>query len=71
MRLKFERRRKMLREIRPVVAAGIQMKLVGDFARVEQIMKRLRAHVEAVLVLGAAIKINFQSRSDAGRSSQA
>ncbi len=52
----------MLREVGPIVPAGIEMKFVGDSARGEQIVKRLRAYVEAVFILGAAIEIDFKTR---------
>src|SRR5690242_17270418 len=48
----------MLGEVGFVVAAGVQMKFVRDAARGQQLMERLRAHVETVVVLGAAIEID-------------
>ena len=62
MRLKLKRRRKMLGEILPVVAARIQMKLVRDAVRRQQLVELLAALVESKIILGAAIEINLQPR---------
>ena len=51
----------MLGEIGFVVAAGIQMKFVGDAARSEQLVKCLRAGVESVVIFGAAIEIDVHA----------
>ena len=61
MGLKFERGGEVLGEIGFVVAARIQMKFVRDAARGQQLVERLRAHVESVVVLGAAVEINVHA----------
>src|SRR5271165_7228741 len=61
-RMKRKRGRKMFREVRPVVSAGIQMEFVRNFLRREQVMKCPRARVEAELVFGSAVEVDFHSR---------
>ena len=51
----------MLGEVGFVVATRIQMKFVRDAARNEEIVEGLRAIVEAVIVLGAAIEIDVHA----------
>src|SRR5882757_4091627 len=61
-RLKFERSRQMLRKIRPVVTARVDMKLVRDMPRRQYFVERLGAGIEPVPIFRSAIKINLQSR---------
>src|ERR1700747_2069340 len=68
-RLKFERSRKMLRKIRPVVTARVDMEFVRDMSRRQNLVKRLGPSVEPVPIFRSAIKINLQSR-DVSRQSQ-
>ena len=46
-------------EVAGVVATGKDVKFVSDFAASEDFVERGRAGVEPVIVLIAAIKINF------------
>src|SRR2546427_10424641 len=60
-RVKLQRRREMFRHVSPIVAARIEMKFVRDAPRLQQIMKRFCAGVEAELILCAAVEINLQA----------
>ena len=57
-------------EVRPVVAAGIEMEFVRDFPGREDFVEGGGTGVETEIVIGAAVEINFQSRnrSCAGQS---
>ena len=52
----------MLGEIGPVVTPRIEMKFMWDMARVEQIMKGLRAVVKPEIIFGAAVEIDREPR---------
>ena len=56
-----ERIRDVRGEVTGIVAAGKDVKFVGDFAAGEDFVKRGRADVETVIVLIATIEINFQA----------
>src|SRR6516162_7923544 len=56
-----ERRGNMSREVRRIVAPGIDMKFVRDFAGREDFVKRGRTCLEAEIVPVATIEINFHS----------
>jgi hypothetical protein len=58
------------REVGPVVTAGIEMEFVGDFAGGENLVESEGAGVEAEIVFGAAVEIDFKAgeRSGAGES---
>ena len=51
----------MLGEVRPVVAAGIDVRFVGDVARGENFVECFGAGLESKVVLVAAIEINFHA----------
>lgn len=53
-------------KVRGVVAAGIEMKFVRDFAGREEPVERNGAGVESVVVLIAAVEINLQGRKIGG-----
>src|ERR1019366_6425362 len=57
--MKLEGRGQVLHEIGPVVAAGVKMEFVGNAAVCEHLVKRLRAVIEAVAILRAAIEIDL------------
>src|SRR5579862_1984558 len=52
----------MLRKIRPVVTAWVNVELMRDMPRQQNFAERLRAGVEPVPIFRSAIKINLQSR---------
>jgi hypothetical protein len=60
-------------EIGPIVAAGIKMEFVGDFAGGEDFVESGGAGFEAEIVFGAAIEINFHAgeRRRAGKNERA
>ena len=51
----------MVRKVRPIVSAGVKMKFVRDFLGNEELMERLRSHVESELIAGSAVEINLQA----------
>jgi hypothetical protein len=53
-------------EVGPVVAAGIEMEFVGNSAGDEDFVESGGAGVEPVIVFGAAVEIDFQSRESSG-----
>jgi hypothetical protein len=55
-------------KVGPVVAAGIEMELVGDFAGNEDFVESHSAGVEPEIVFGAAIEIDFQAGKRSGAS---
>ena len=63
----------MCGEVGPVVAAGIEMEFVGDFAGSEDFVESDSAGVEPEIIFGAAVEIDFQAgeRSGAGESKRA
>lgn len=66
VRVELQQSGKMLRDIGPVVAAGIKMELVGNTARGEQLVEILRAGFEAVVIFGAAVEVDFQTCENGG-----
>src|SRR5579884_840638 len=64
--MKAQRVRKMAGEIGPVVAARIEMKFVSDVAGAQQIVQSLSSRLEAVIILRAAIEIDFHARQVCG-----
>src|ERR1700722_6762607 len=60
-RVEFERRGEVFGEVAPVMAAGIEMKLVGNGARNEQVVKGLSADVESEVIFGAAVEVEGQT----------
>src|SRR5579864_4245030 len=64
--LKAQRIGKMRGKIGPIVAAGIEMKLMGNAPGVENIVKGLSAGIEPVIILGAAVEVDFHSRKIRG-----
>src|SRR5580658_7984890 len=61
LKMKLEQGGQMLGEIRPIVTAGIEMEFVRDVTRLEQLVQRLGASVEAIVILRPTIKVNVQS----------
>ena len=61
-RLKFQRSRQMLGKIRPVVPTRVNVKLMRDVPRRQDLVERLGAGIESVPIFRSAIKINLQSR---------
>jgi hypothetical protein len=59
--VKLERSGKMFGEVGSVVAAGIEMKFVGDVARGEDFIEGGGAGVETVVVVVAAVEIDFEA----------
>jgi len=57
----LERGGEMLGEVGGIVAAGIEMEFVGDVARGENFVESGGAGVEAVVVIVAAVEIDFQA----------
>lgn len=60
-------------EVGPVVAAGIEMEFVGNFAGSEDFVESDSAGFEPEVVFGAAVEIDFQAgeRSGAAESKRA
>jgi hypothetical protein len=58
-RVELERGGKMFGEVGRIVAAGIEMEFVGDVTRGEDFVEGGGAGVEAVVVVVAAVEINF------------
>ena len=56
-----ERGREVRGEVKGIVAAGIEMEFVGDFARGEGFVESGGAGFETVIVLVTAIEINSQT----------
>ena len=52
----------MLGDVSPVMPAGIEVELVWDAARLQQIVKRFCACLETEIILGPAIKLNLHPR---------
>src|SRR6516162_9171955 len=61
LRLKLERSRQMLGEILPVMAAGIDVRLVRNVPRRENSVQRFCAVLEAVIVLVAAVEVDLEA----------
>ena len=61
LKMKLEQGGQVLGEICPIVTAGIEMEFVRDATRLEQLVQRLGASVETIVILRAAIKVNVQS----------
>ena len=57
--MKLQRRGQVLGKIIPGVAAGIQMKFMGDVPSGEGVVQGLRAHIETVAVFGSAVEVNL------------
>jgi hypothetical protein len=57
--VELERGGEMLGEVGGVVAAGIEMEFVGDAARGEDFVESGGAGVEAVVVVVAAVEVDF------------
>ncbi len=59
--MELERSGEMLGEVGGVVAAGVEVEFVGDAARAEDFVEGGGAGVEAVVVVVAAVEIDFQA----------
>lgn len=57
----LQQSREVAGEVGPVVAAGVEVKFVGNVARGEQFIEGRGTDIEAVIVFRAAIEINFQA----------
>lgn len=57
--MEFEGRGEAGGKVLPVMAAGIEMKFMGNFARGENFIENGCAALETVVVLRATVKIDF------------
>src|SRR5207302_9213531 len=58
-RVKSEGIGQMRGKVGPIVSARVEVKFMTDAAGGEQIMERLSACLNSIIVLGAAVKIDF------------
>ena len=61
MGVEFEDGGKMGRKVLPVVGARVEVEFVRDFAGGENFVERGGSAIEAEIVFGAAIKIDFEA----------
>ena len=57
--MKYQRRRKVLGEVRGVMASWVDVKFMRNLARSQNFIERNRSDFKAEIVLVSAIKINM------------
>ncbi len=60
--MKYQRRRKVLGEVRGVMAAGVDAKFMRNLTRSQTFIESNRANFKAEVILVSAIEINMQAR---------